>query len=89
MRTPLRSCPLSARLTEGTSKAEAVQAIFSVVHAELKEVVVAAFVEGANLTPKGEWTYWYPGRRNASNVPKESSVGHQVTAKLPLPDAAG
>ena len=33
---------------------------------EPKEVIVAAFIEGATLTEKGALTYWYNCRRKAA-----------------------
>ena len=46
-------------LTEGGSKAEAARAIFRLIHDEHREVVLRAFVEGADVTPKGSPTYYY------------------------------
>lgn len=55
-----------ALIGEGKSKADAAREIFHAISAEPKEVIVAAFVEGATLTPKGALTYWYNCRRRAS-----------------------
>lgn len=55
-----------ALIAEGKSKADAARAIFAVIKDEEKDVIVAAFVEGATLTPKGALTYWYNCRRKAS-----------------------
>lgn len=55
-----------ALIAEGKSKADAAREIFNAISAEPKEVIVAAFVEGATLTPKGALTYWYNCRRRAS-----------------------
>ena len=62
-----------ALVTEGKSKAEAAHVIFAVLHGEPKEVVVAAFVEGADLTPKGALTYWYNCRRKVAKAAKASA----------------
>jgi hypothetical protein len=53
-------------LAEGKTKADAARAIFGAIKGEPKEVLVAAFVEGANLTAKGALTYWYNCRRKAA-----------------------
>ena len=37
-----------------------------------KDVVIAAFVQGATLTEKGAVTYWYNCRRKAKKAVKES-----------------
>lgn len=55
-----------AAITEGKSKADAARLIFAAIGGESKEVIVAAFVEGAALTPKGALTYWYNCRRRAT-----------------------
>ncbi|RYH70098.1 MAG: hypothetical protein EON54_01850 [Alcaligenaceae bacterium] len=55
-----------ALIAEGKSKADAARAIFASIHFEPKEVIVAAFVEGAALTDKGALTYWYNCRRKAA-----------------------
>ena len=46
-------------LAEGGSKADAARAIFRLIHDEHREVVLRAFVEGADVTPKGSPTYYY------------------------------
>lgn len=46
-------------LTEGGSKADAARAIFRLIHDEHREVVLRAFIEGADITPKGAPTYYY------------------------------
>jgi hypothetical protein len=60
-----------ALITEGKSKADAAREIYAAIKDESKEVIVAAFVEGATLTPKGALTYWYNNRRKASKEPKQ------------------
>ena len=52
-------------IKEGKSKADAARAIYAVLKDEDKDVIVAAFVEGATLTAKGALTYWYNCRRKA------------------------
>jgi hypothetical protein len=47
------------QLNEGGSKADAARAIFRLIHAEPREVVLRAFIEGADVTPKGAPTYYY------------------------------
>ena len=46
-------------LTEGGSKADAARAIFRLIHDEHREVVLRAFIEGADVTLKGAPTYYY------------------------------
>jgi hypothetical protein len=58
----------AALIAEGKSKADAAREIFAAIKDESKEVIVAAFVEGATLTPKGALTYWYNCRRKASKA---------------------
>ncbi|HEX2830230.1 MAG TPA: hypothetical protein VHP37_28075 [Burkholderiales bacterium] len=52
-----------AAIKEGKSKADAARLIYDALQAEDKELIVAAFVEGATLTPKGALTYWYNCKR--------------------------
>lgn len=47
------------QLNQGKSKADAARAIFRLIHAEPREVVLRAFIEGADVTPKGAPTYYY------------------------------
>jgi len=47
------------QLNQGNSKADAARAIFRLIHAETREVVLRAFIEGADVTPKGAPTYYY------------------------------
>jgi hypothetical protein len=49
----------SKQLNKGNSKADAARAIFRLIHAEPREVVLRAFVEGADVTLKGAPTYYY------------------------------
>lgn len=60
-----------AIIKDGKSKADAARAIYALIKDEPKEIIVAAFVEGATLTPKGALTYWYNCKRRAA---KESRV---------------
>lgn len=46
-------------LSEGSSKADAARAIYRLIHDEHREVVLRAFIEGADVTPKGSPTYYY------------------------------
>lgn len=54
-----------AIILEGKSKADAARAIFAFLKNEDKEVIVAAFIQGATLTEKGAQTYWYNCKRKA------------------------
>ena len=46
-------------LLEQGSKASAAMEIFKILKEEAREVVLKAFIEGANITPKGSPTYFY------------------------------
>ena len=59
-------------IEQGKSKAESARAIHSALRTESKDVIVAAFVEGATLTPKGALTYWYNCERRAA---KKAALG--------------
>ena len=45
------------------TKADVARAMYELIHTESREVIVQAFVDGANLTPKGAQTYFYNCRR--------------------------
>ena len=60
-----------ALIKEGKSKADAARAIYAVLKDEDKDVIVAAFVEGATLTAKGALTYWYNCKRKAVKETKK------------------
>jgi hypothetical protein len=62
-----------AIIKEGKSKAEAAMVIFEALKAEGKEVVIAAFVQGATLTEKGAVTYWYNCSRKAKKAAAKSA----------------
>lgn len=64
-----------AIIKDGKSKADAARAIYSVLKDEDKDVIVAAFVEGATLTEKGALTYWYNCRRKAEKEEKKPVAG--------------
>jgi len=55
-----------ALIAEGKTKADAARAIYEEIPDEPKELIVAAFVQGAALTEKGALTYWYNCRRQAA-----------------------
>ena len=61
-----------AVIKEGKSKADAAMVIFEALKAEEKDVVIAAFVQGATLTEKGAVTYWYNCRRKATKTAKSA-----------------
>lgn len=62
-----------ALINDGKTKADAARLIFSMIKEEEKDVVVAAFEEGATLTPKGALTYWYNCRRRAAKEAKKTA----------------
>lgn len=59
-----------AIITEGKSKVDAAMSIYEALKAEEKEVITAAFVEGATLTEKGAVTYFYNCRRKFKKLQK-------------------
>ncbi|WP_197685171.1 hypothetical protein [Herminiimonas arsenitoxidans] len=59
-----------ALIAEGKTKADAARVMYPQISNESKEMIIAAFVEGATLTPKGAQTYWYNCRRRASKEKK-------------------
>ena len=63
-----------AILKEGKSKADAARAIYAALKDEDKDLIVAAFVEGATLTPKGALTYWYNCKRWAAREERQTSA---------------
>jgi hypothetical protein len=63
-----------ALIDEGKSKADAAREIYGLIKEEPKELIVAAFVEGATLTEKGALTYWYNCKRGASKEAKKSAA---------------
>ena len=61
-----------ALIKEGKSKADAAMVIFEALKDQDKDVVIAAFVQGATLTEKGAVTYWYNCRRKARKASSAS-----------------
>ena len=45
------------------TKVEVAMAMYELIHEESREVIVQAFIDGANLTPKGALTYFYNCKR--------------------------
>ena len=62
-----------ATLKEGKTKADAAWVMYGKIKDESKDVIVAAFVAGATLTPAGALTYWYNCRRKAAKQAKVES----------------
>jgi hypothetical protein len=60
-----------AIIKDGKSKADAAMEIFVALKDEEKDVVIAAFIQGATLTEKGAVTYWYNCRRKAKKSTKQ------------------
>ena len=46
-------------LKECGSKASAARRIYELIHDEHREIILKAFIEGADVTPKGAPTYFY------------------------------
>lgn len=62
-----------ALIKEGKSKADAARLIYGLLNKESKEVIIAAFVQGATLTEKGAVTYWYNCKRKAEKEEKKAA----------------
>ena len=59
-----------AIITEGKSKVDAAMFIYEALKAEEKDVIIAAFIQGATLTEKGAVTYFYNSRRKFKKLQK-------------------
>lgn len=59
-----------AVIAEGKSKVDAAMFIYEALKAEEKEVIIAAFIQGATLTEKGAVTYFYNCRRKFKKLQK-------------------
>ena len=46
-------------LKDSGSKASAARHIFELIHEEHRDIILKAFIEGADVTPKGAPTYYY------------------------------
>ena len=65
--TPVKDAPrLASAISEGKSilkecgsKASAARRIYELIHDEHREIILKAFIEGADVTPKGAPTYYY------------------------------
>ncbi len=62
-----------AIIKNGGSKAESARAIFSLIHEQPRDAVIAAFIEGATITPKGAPTYFYNISRKFKREKKQES----------------
>ena len=63
-----------AIIKDGKSKADAARAIYALIKDEPKEIIVAAFIDGATLTEKGALTYWYNCKRRAAKENRTQNV---------------
>jgi hypothetical protein len=59
-------------LADSGSKAAAARRIFELIHTEPRDVVLRAFIEGAEVTPKGAPTYFYNISRKFKRKAKTS-----------------
>ena len=57
------SLGMEMRKNPDVTKADVARKMFELIQDEKREVIAQAFVEGANLTPKGAMTYVYNIRR--------------------------
>lgn len=60
-------------IASGGSKADAARAIYEMIHDEVREVIVQAFVDGATLTVKGAPTYFYNIKRQIERKEREEA----------------
>ncbi len=63
-----------AILADSGSKAAACRAIFDLIHAEPREVILQAFIEGGEVTVKGAPTYFYNISRKFKRKQQTPSV---------------
>lgn len=61
-----------ALIKEGKSKADAARLVYDLLQDEGKDVIVATFIAGANLTEKGALTYWYNCKRKSTKTVKQA-----------------
>lgn len=59
-----------AALAEGKSKVDAAMVIYTELIKEDKDLIIAAFIQGAALTEKGAITYFYNCRRKHKKLKK-------------------
>ncbi len=59
-------------LADSGSKAAASRRIFELIHSETREIILQAFIEGAEVTPKGAPTYFYNISRKSKRKAKTS-----------------
>ena len=59
-----------AIISEGKSKVDAAMVIYEALNTQDKDVIIAAFVQGATLTEKGAVTYFYNCRRKFKKLQK-------------------
>ncbi len=59
-------------LADSGSKASAARRIFELIHTESREIVLRAFIEGAEVTPKGAPNYFYNIQRKFKRKAKAS-----------------
>ena len=65
--TPVKDAPrLASAISEGKSilkecgsKASAARRIYELIHDEHRDIILKAFIDGADVTPKGAPTYFY------------------------------
>jgi hypothetical protein len=60
-------------LADSGSKAAASRRIFELIHTETREIILQAFIEGAEVTPKGAPTYFYNISRKSKRKAKTSA----------------
>ncbi len=56
-------------LADSGSKASAARHIFGLLQSESRDVILRAFIEGADVTPKGAPTYFYNISRKCKRKP--------------------
>lgn len=73
-------------ISTGCSKADAARAIYEMIHDEVRDVIVQAFVDGATLTVKGAPTYFYNVKRQIERKQRQETKKSPAKSKKSLPE---
>jgi hypothetical protein len=68
-------------LAAGGSKADAARTIYEIIEDEERDVIVQAFIDGANVTMKGAPTYFYNVRRQIERKRRDDEKKTPVKSK--------
>ena len=73
-------------ISTGGSKADAARVIYEMIHDEVREIIVQAFVDGATLTIKGAPTYFYNVKRQIERKQREETKKSPTKSKKSSPE---